>query len=157
MLRSGEHDLVFLDIKLPELSGTEVLKRLRGLGIMTPVIIMTAFATVKNAIECTKLGAVAYLQKPFTAEKVRQVLAEVNTTITEEGYISRYLDTTQELIDAGNWEEAFKIAKQALTLEPNRREIYDLLARIYQAKGSPVEAERFFKIADQFPMEKTDK
>ena len=43
---------------------------------------MTAFATVKNAVECTKLGAVTYLQKPFTAEKIRRVLKEINENIS---------------------------------------------------------------------------
>lgn len=77
-----EHfDLIFLDIKMPQFSGTEVLKRIRDAGVNTPVIIITAYATIKNAVECTKLGAVAYLQKPFTAEKVKKTLKE----ISEEG------------------------------------------------------------------------
>ena len=156
LLRSGKFDLVFLDIKLPEVSGTEVLRQLRGLGIMTPIIIMTAFATVKNAVECTRLGAVAYLQKPFTAEKLRQVLTEVKTKVSDQKFVSSFLSYARELIDSGEWEEAFKVVKQALTFDPNRREIYYLLAIIYQAKGSTTEAERFFKIADQFPEERQD-
>ena len=60
----GAYNLVFLDIKLPELSGTEVLRRIRAQGIPTPVIIITAYPTVKNAVECTQLGSIAYLQKP---------------------------------------------------------------------------------------------
>lgn len=72
-------DLIFLDIKLPEISGTEVLRRIRSMGVITPVVIMTAFATVKNAIECTKLGAVAYLQKPFTADKVKTVINQLSS------------------------------------------------------------------------------
>ena len=66
MLSKNDYDLAFLDIKLPEISGTEVLKRIRGIGVDVPVIIITAYATVKNAVDCTKLGSVAYLQKPFT-------------------------------------------------------------------------------------------
>lgn len=74
-------DLIFLDIKMPQFSGTEVLKKIRENGINTPVIIITAYATIKNAVECTKMGAVAYLQKPFTAEKVKNTLKEIK----EEG------------------------------------------------------------------------
>ncbi len=76
MFSAESFDLAFLDIKMPYFSGTEVLKKIRDMGIMTPVIIITAYATVKNAVECTQMGAVAYLQKPFSAEKVRNVLAE---------------------------------------------------------------------------------
>ncbi len=39
-----------------------VLKRIRELGIKTPVIIITAYTTVKNAVDCTNMGAVAYVQ-----------------------------------------------------------------------------------------------
>ena len=53
-------DIIFLDIRMPEMSGTEVLKIIRDMGFNCPVIIMTAFATVKNAVDCTKLGAAAY-------------------------------------------------------------------------------------------------
>lgn len=88
LLHAGEFDLVFLDIKLPEISGTEVLRRIREMGNTVPVIIMTAFATVKNAVECTKPGAVAYLQKPFTAEKVRHVLAEIKEPSNTTAYAS---------------------------------------------------------------------
>ena len=70
-------DLIFLDIKMPEISGTEVLKRIRAKGITTPVVIMTAFATVKNAVDCTKLGALTYLQKPFTTDKIKTIIDEM--------------------------------------------------------------------------------
>ena len=74
MFKSYTFDLAFLDIKLPEIRGTEVLKRIREQGITTPVIIITAYATVKNAVDCTNLGAVAYVQKPFSADKIRTIL-----------------------------------------------------------------------------------
>ena len=44
VIKSENPDLIFLDIKLPEISGTEVLRRIRSTGIITPVVIMTAFA-----------------------------------------------------------------------------------------------------------------
>lgn len=53
MLTQHTFDLAFLDIKLPEMRGTEVLKRIREIGVKTPVIIITAYATVKNAVDCT--------------------------------------------------------------------------------------------------------
>ena len=51
-------NLAFLDIKMPLLSGTQVLKTIREQGVHTPIVIITAFATVKNAIDCTRQGAV---------------------------------------------------------------------------------------------------
>ena len=74
ILSRQSFDLIFLDVRMPELSGTEVLRQMRKMGIHSPVVMITAFGTVKNAVECTQLGAVAYLQKPFTENKVNQVL-----------------------------------------------------------------------------------
>lgn len=54
LFSSERFDLAFLDIKLPELSGTEVLRRIRAQGNDTPVIVITAYPTVKNAVECTE-------------------------------------------------------------------------------------------------------
>ena len=70
-------DLIFLDIRMPGISGTEVLKIIKEERIMCPVIIMTAFGTVKNAIECTKLGALIYLQKPFSTDRINTILNEI--------------------------------------------------------------------------------
>ena len=61
-------NLIFLDIRMPGISGTELLKNIKEERENCPVIIMTAFATVKNAIECTKLGALVYLQKPVSID-----------------------------------------------------------------------------------------
>lgn len=72
LFSSERFDLAFLDIKLPELSGTEVLRRIRAQGNDTPVIVITAYPTVKNAVECTKLQSITYLQKPFTADRLRR-------------------------------------------------------------------------------------
>ena len=62
---------------MPGISGTELLKNIKEERENCPVIIMTAFATVKNAIECTKLGALVYLQKPFSTDRINSVLAEI--------------------------------------------------------------------------------
>lgn len=150
-LQNQTFDLVFLDIKLPEISGTEVLRRIRESGITTPVIIMTAFGTVKNAVECTKLGAVAYLQKPFTAEKVRNVLVEILSSLSYNSKDqSDCLGEAEKLIAAAKWEEAFQLLKQALAINPDCGATYYLLAKVYEAQGNHQEAERFYKIAGQF-------
>lgn len=71
-------DLIMLDIKMPVMSGTEVLRQIRKEKIKTPVIVMTAYGTIRNAVETTNLGAVCYLQKPFTIDKMQKILAQLN-------------------------------------------------------------------------------
>lgn len=70
-------DIAFIDIKMPNISGTALLELLRSRGYMFPVIIMTAFGTIKNAVTTTQMGAKAYLQKPFTAITIRKTLLEI--------------------------------------------------------------------------------
>ena len=71
---SERFSLVLLDIKMPGLSGLEVLKESRSKGVKTPVIVITAQTTVKNAIEAMKLGAYDYVAKPFDVNEVRLIV-----------------------------------------------------------------------------------
>jgi len=117
-------DIIFLDIRMPEMNGTEVLKVIREMGVKCPVIIMTAYATVKNAVDCTKLGAVAYLQKPFSPDRVNAILDEI--FISEENNSEKLTyseeDTlilkSKELLRDQKFEEAHNNLKTALALNP---------------------------------------
>jgi DNA-binding NtrC family response regulator len=141
-------DLAFLDIKMPHLSGTEVLKKIREMGINTRVIIITAYATVKNAFECTHLGAGAYLQKPFTPEKIRNVLSELNESNTnvEEVSYSDCLTNAQKLLQDNLFSETVHLLKKALSQKPLDAEIYLLLSKASKGLGLYVDAEKYFKI-----------
>ena len=78
-LRRGPFELVLLDIKMPKLDGLEVLKRIKGNGMSTPVLVLTAYQSVELAKEAIKLGALDYLPKPFDRDHllrtVRGILA----------------------------------------------------------------------------------
>lgn len=63
-------DLVMLDLQMPGMNGLQVLAELRGRGIETPVIVMTAFGTSTTAIEAIKGGAFDYVTKPFDFEAI---------------------------------------------------------------------------------------
>jgi DNA-binding NtrC family response regulator len=63
-------DLVLLDYRLPDGDGLAVLRRIKELTPDTPVILMTAFSTVENAVEAMKHGAYHYLNKPFNLDEV---------------------------------------------------------------------------------------
>lgn len=77
LLNTHSFDIAFIDIKMPNISGTTLLKTIIDNNYTFPVVIMTAFATIKNAVTTTQLGAKAYLQKPFTATTIRKVLCEI--------------------------------------------------------------------------------
>lgn len=150
ILEETDFDLIFLDVKMPEISGTGVLKHIRSLDIDTPVIIMTAFATVKNAIDCTKLGAVAYLQKPFTADKVKNLLFELENSPLQNKAEEDYINNALQLIDKNRLDSAYNLLKKVLSINPNNSECYRLIGRVHELKGLHDEAERFYNIGKQF-------
>lgn len=142
-------ELVFLDIKMPFKSGTEVLKQIREMGITTPVIIITAYATVKNAVECTQMGAVAYLQKPFTAEKVRNMLAELqNTKGAASGLADNYKSIADKLIQEKRYIEVLQFLKKVLSEKPLEAQVYLYLAQTSERLGSLEEANKYYKLYD---------
>ena len=148
MFSKSKYDLAFLDIKMSKLSGTEVLKSIRGKGIETPVIIITAYATVKNAVECTKLGAATYLQKPFTAEKIRAILSELmnrNEDNALSGITERMLEKSRELIGSGAFTDAIEMLKTIIAKEIDNPEVYFLISKAYQGMGNKENAERFYR------------
>ncbi len=69
-LSSGEFDLAFLDIRMPNRSGLEVLEQLQATRSNTAVVIITAQNTMDNAVEAMKRGALDYLLKPFSLAEV---------------------------------------------------------------------------------------
>src|SRR3954452_9715859 len=64
-------DLLITDLKMPRMTGIELLAEARKLRPELPVIMMTAFATVQTAVEAMKLGAYDYIQKPFDGEEIK--------------------------------------------------------------------------------------
>ena len=74
-LKAGDVDLVVSDLMMPEMTGQDLLKAMREAGIDTPLIMITGYASVDNALESMRLGAVDYLPKPFTVAELKAVVA----------------------------------------------------------------------------------
>lgn len=71
MMARSAPDLMLLDMKLPGMSGLDVLKEVRERRYDTLIVMITAYATLETAIEATKRGAHDFLPKPFTPEDLR--------------------------------------------------------------------------------------
>ena len=74
VLKHRKVDLLLLDVKVPSEGGLTLLENVKTLHPETSVIVMTAFATVSNAVEAMRVGAGDYLTKPFALEELKTVL-----------------------------------------------------------------------------------
>lgn len=70
MMNKLAYDAVILDLKMPDISGIEVMKEARKRNIKTNFIVVTGYGEVESAVEAMKLGAIDYIQKPFDIAKV---------------------------------------------------------------------------------------
>ena len=66
----GGIDLILLDVGLPDIDGFEVLERLRGQGVRTPIIMLTARSSVSDRVAGLESGADDYMPKPFSFEEL---------------------------------------------------------------------------------------
>jgi DNA-binding NtrC family response regulator len=74
ILEAESFDLVILDLKMPGLSGMEVLKKIERIDPETLVIVITGYATVESAVEAMKKGAYDFIPKPFTPDGLRVIV-----------------------------------------------------------------------------------
>jgi DNA-binding NtrC family response regulator len=94
--QQGEvYDVILTDLMLPGASGIEILKSARMVEDMGPVIVMTAYASVDNAVEAMKLGAAEYIPKPFNNDQVLLTVEKAlqgNALLKENQMLKRALE-----------------------------------------------------------------
>lgn len=73
LFRRERADLVFCDLKLPDVDGLAVLRAMKGIDPWATVIVMTAYGSMEAALHAMRLGAYDFLEKPFTYYQVQQV------------------------------------------------------------------------------------
>jgi DNA-binding response OmpR family regulator len=76
-LNEQEYDIIFLDLKMPDKDGMDILLSIKAKHPETPVVMITGYATIETAVEATKLGASQFLPKPFTPEELKEIVKEV--------------------------------------------------------------------------------
>ena len=74
--KKEKFDVAILDLKMPDMDGTEVLRILKKRHKFLQILILTAYASIDSAVECTKLGAFNYIEKPYNFEKLIEAIKE---------------------------------------------------------------------------------
>lgn len=129
LLLDNDYDLVLLDIMIPELSGLEVLRRLRRQQITTPVILLTARDEVHDKVSGLDLGANDYVTKPFQIEELlARIRAQFRMETKEEGSTDKL--TMADLTVDTQTREIYRNG-QSITLTPRE---FDLLVYLMKHK-----------------------
>ena len=71
LIQKNDYDFVFTDLKMPNMSGMDVVKSVKHLCPDIDVVVITGYASVETAVDCMKYGAMDYVEKPFTEEELR--------------------------------------------------------------------------------------
>jgi len=80
LVEGNGYDLVITDLRMGDVGGLEVLRRTRESSPVTPVIVMTAFGTIEDAVEAMRFGAHDFVQKPFVEEELMTKVARAART-----------------------------------------------------------------------------
>ena len=73
-IKEGRHQIVLLDVRMPEVDGVELLREIRSIDSDVCVIVMTAYPSVESAVDTMKADAFDYLRKPFELDQLRGVI-----------------------------------------------------------------------------------
>jgi DNA-binding NtrC family response regulator len=82
-LRNRPADLVLVDLRMPGITGLDVLRAIRDISPRCRVVLMSGYATIDSAVEAVKLGAMDYLTKPFDLQRMRQLFCSVREDADE--------------------------------------------------------------------------
>lgn len=125
-LEEDSFDLVLLDVMLPELSGLEVLRRVRKTNTATPIILITARGSVPDKVSGLDLGANDYITKPFDIE---ELLARIRAQLRLNIQAQEDKETELSIADLTVNEKTREIQRAGQMLELTPRE-YDLLVHL---------------------------
>jgi FixJ family two-component response regulator len=150
-LGEKSYGLMLLDLRMPGIDGLEVLRRVPDIRPEVKVVIITAWGSIEAAVEAMKLGAVDFLQKPFDAEDVRELVFSLLDEANQERYRGReydnYIALALKRIRAGELDAARVYVHKAISLNPHGPEAFNLLGGLHEARRNRLEAEKQYRVA----------
>lgn len=144
-------DLILLDIKMPGLTGMEVLKKIRDKGNKVNVIMMTAYGSVDKAVEAMKLGAIDFISKPFTHEEIRTIVKEVleRDDLEKENLenFNDILEYSKKCILKHEYKQAREYLKKAISKGMDLPDPHNLLGILDEYDGNIDMAQKHYRAA----------
>ncbi|MCZ6692071.1 MAG: sigma-54 dependent transcriptional regulator [Planctomycetota bacterium] len=128
LLGEEEFDLLVLDYRLPDTDGLKVLEKVRDDFSEVPVILMTAYSTVENAVEAMRLGAFSYLTKPFNMDEMVMNIQKALETTELRREVRRLRESHKEAFGMG----------RLIGQSPKMVEIYSMVEKITRSGASTI-------------------
>jgi DNA-binding NtrC family response regulator len=143
--------LMILDVRMPGMDGMEILRRTRQTRPDIKIIMMTAYGTVDSAVEAIKLGAVDFINKPFTPDQIRSLVLKVldRDKINEQQAFdyATNLELARRCITHLFFEAAQEYIKKAIALDPSQAEAFNLMGALKEIQGDDLDANKNYRAA----------
>jgi len=118
LLQAGPIDLVFTDIRMPKMSGIQLLQEIRSLSPETSVVVLSGYATIEDTVQALRLGALDFIHKPFRRADVERALDRYRRLRRDAqltaGYLSQIQESSQTLVIPSD-KEAARVVATSLT------------------------------------------
>jgi DNA-binding response OmpR family regulator len=151
-IEEKDYGVIILDLKLPGgMDGLEVLRRVKETRPDIHVIMISAYGTVDTAVEAMKLGAVDFIQKPFAAAEIRELVAKVidRDRLDEKkaADYATFIELAKRSIGQRLFDAAVEHVRRAVSLDPARPEAFNLLGVLMEVRHHRPEAQEHYRAA----------
>jgi len=150
-VETGQFSLILLDLRMPEMGGMDVLRKLRDDRPEIPIVIITAHGNVESAVDAMKLGAIEFIQKPFGPDEirglVRKILDRHQLEESEAGDYAGRFELAKRCISERHFDAAQKHLQVAIGFAPERPEAFNLLGVVHELRGERHEAVNNYRVA----------
>jgi DNA-binding NtrC family response regulator len=136
-LKEKYYQLVITDMRMPEVSGLDLLRKVKSVAPQTPVILLTAYGTIQNAVDAMREGAYDYLLKPFSSESLENVVRRALESTPRKGERICHTILTQDPVFSRTLEQASQAACSTATvlIEAESGTGKELLARMIHQRS----------------------
>jgi len=150
-LREGRIGIVCLDLKMPGMDGMEILRQIKDKWPGTRVIIISAHGNIELAVEAMKLGAIDFIQKPFSPGEIQEIVNQIlKREELDESTVVDYhdqLEIARRYINERNFEAASNNARKAIALNPGKPDAYNLLGTLFEIGRDRLKAQKLYRTA----------
>jgi DNA-binding NtrC family response regulator len=150
-IEDGNVGVMLLDLKMPGMDGMEVLRRVAEERPDIRVVIITAHGDVPNAVDAMRLGAVDFMQKPFSPDEVRAVVRGlVDRAAVDSSRAESYeedIALAKRAVNERHVRAAIVHARQAIARDSTRAEAFNLLGALLEITGDRTEAQKQYRVA----------